>query len=183
MGRLTSLVLGALVFPALSAAAGSALFWLAQRRGNSAPLRALRAVLGVGAVLAARSGSGPAPAGAGAGTSWIAQLARAPAALRSPRTAAAAAVDPKWLRSTLGAALVLVVRDACELAAGVLEQRRRRSRRVVERPFRPGMGAGARAGAGAVQREGEAAAQAQAVSSSSGGRNAQGREAVVHTLL
>jgi len=34
-----------------------------------------------------------------------------------------------------------------------------------------------------VQREGKAAAQAQAVSSSSGGRNAQGREAVVHTLL
>ncbi|GAA5853050.1 hypothetical protein JCM9279_003795 [Rhodotorula babjevae] len=191
LGRLTSLVLGALVFPALSAAAGSALFWLAARRGNSAPLRALRAVLGVGAVLAARGGAGAGATSTGGGSSWIAQLARGPAALRSP------AVDPKWLRSTLGAALVLVVRDACELAAGVLEQRRRRSRRVVERPFRPGMGAAggagpsaaamgagaARGAAGAGHGRGEDEALAAAAASSSGGRNAQGREAVVHTVL
>ncbi|GAA5891692.1 hypothetical protein JCM8208_007370 [Rhodotorula glutinis] len=179
MGRLTSLVLGALALPALSAAAGSALFWLAARRGNSAPLRALRAVLGVGAVLAARGGGAP-PAGAG-GTSWIAQLARGPAALRSP------VVDPKWLRNTLGCALVLVVRDACELAAGVLEQRRRRSRRVVERPFRPGM-SGARAAAAAVAEAAGGGARAGAAPRegeevSSGGTSREGRRALVRTLF
>ncbi|GAA5933900.1 hypothetical protein JCM3775_000319 [Rhodotorula graminis] len=189
MGRLTSLVLGALVFPALSAAAGSALFWLAKRRGNNAPLRALRAVLGVGAVLAARGGAGPGSgsssgAGTGLGASWIAQLAAlgggGSGGVGGTRRAATV-VDPKWLRNTLGAALVLVVRDVCELTAGVLEQRRRRSRRVVERPFRPGMGSSGGAGGGAAA--GQGGARGEGVAVSSGGRNAQGREAVVHTLL
>ncbi|BGP51453.1 hypothetical protein JCM10450v2_007395 [Rhodotorula kratochvilovae] len=169
MGRLTSLVLGALLFPALSSLAGSALFWLAARRGNSAPLRALRAALGVSAVLAVRGGGA---GGNGTKGSWIRQLASAPAALRSP------VVDPKWVRSTLGAGVVLLVRDACELAAGVMEQRRRASRRVVERPFRTGTGS---AGAGTPVQP--AAAEEGAARTSSGGRDAQGREALVHTLL
>ncbi|GAA6056382.1 hypothetical protein JCM3770_005981 [Rhodotorula araucariae] len=174
MGRLTSLVLGALLFPALSSLAGSALFWLAARRGNAGPLRALRAALGVSAVLAARGGPG---AGGGAG-GWIRQLAGAPAALRSP------VVDPKWVRSTLGAGVVLLVRDACELAAGVMEQRRRASRRVVERPFRPGTGTGTGTGSAYVGTPVQPAEEAASTAvTSSGGRDAQGREAVVHTLL
>ncbi|GAA6006102.1 uncharacterized protein JCM10292_006550 [Rhodotorula paludigena] len=166
LGRLTSLVLGALAFPALSALAGSALFYLAARGDPSLrAVRLLRRALGVSALLAATSS--PASSGArGAaaswfGAGWIRQLTQAPAG----RRAGALVVDPKWVRNTLGAGLVLVLRDAVELTAGVLENRRRASRTIVETPFRPGRDA-----------EDEA-------TTSSAGRDGNGREAVVHNFL
>ncbi|GAA5895638.1 hypothetical protein JCM6882_000359 [Rhodosporidiobolus microsporus] len=182
-GRLTSLVLGALLFPALSAGAGSALFWLAARGGERAPLRLLRRVLGVSAVVAASRGSGfggfgGGGKGAGAGTSWIRHLLFSPSSSSSSSSSSfgpsrsrssGALVDPVWIRNTLGAGLVLLLRDAVELTAGVLENRRRASRKVVERPFNPGSG--------------RATPPTEAAQVSSGGRDGGGREAVVHTLL
>ncbi|GAA6015496.1 hypothetical protein JCM10207_008614 [Rhodosporidiobolus poonsookiae] len=171
LGRLTSLVLGALLFPALSSLAGSALFYLAARNPSLPGVRLLRRVLGVSAVLAASgrgyrpsSGGGLGAASAAVGT-WVRQLVLSPAT-RSSAAAGGAVIDPVWVRNTLGAGVVLLVRDAAELVAGVLENRRRASRRVVEKPLRP-----------------KGAAAAEVGDTSSGGRDAGGREAVVHTLL
>ncbi|GAA5920097.1 hypothetical protein JCM1841_004095 [Sporobolomyces salmonicolor] len=168
LGRLTSIVIGALVFPALSSLAGSALFYLASRGSSShpsAPLKLLRRLLGVSALLAASRSSTAAP---GATASWIKQLT-------SPRVAFGPPVDPVWIRNTFGAGLILLVRDAVELTAGVLEQRRKASRRVVERPFEPSLRMGTE--------ESVAPGGSETQWTSGGGVNAAGREAIVHDFL
>ncbi|BGP19807.1 hypothetical protein JCM10213_003116 [Rhodosporidiobolus nylandii] len=165
LGRLTSLVLGALLFPALSSLAGSALFWLATRRSGAKPFVLLRRALGVGAFVAAsRGGSGAGGGGGAAG--WLRGFLAPYSGLGGALSAGGKVVDPVWVRNTLGAGIVLLARDAVELTMGVLEQRRRASRRVVERPFVPGERSAAAAPAGV-----------------SGGRNRAGREARVHTML
>ncbi|GAA5888854.1 hypothetical protein JCM5296_005016 [Sporobolomyces johnsonii] len=171
LGRFTSIVLGALLFPALSSLAGSALFYLASRGSPthpSAPLKLLRRLLGVSALLAASRSSSSSVAATSAAASWIKQLT-------SPRLAFSPAVDPVWIRNTFGAGLILLVRDAVELTAGVLEQRRKASRRVVERPFEPSLRMGTDESAPALPGADEW--------TSGGGVNAAGREAVVHNLL
>ncbi|PRQ70962.1 hypothetical protein AAT19DRAFT_10502 [Rhodotorula toruloides] len=171
LGRLTSIVLGALLFPALSSLAGSALYFLASRHSSARPFRLLRRILGISADIAAsRTSATASRAGSVLGLGWIRQLTSAGSALR------AAPMDPRWVRNTIGAGLVLLVRDAFELTAGVLEKRRKDSRRIVERPFRPSSGA-TRASEPRRGSEGTAAA------TSSGGRDRQGREAVVHNFL
>ncbi|BGP35092.1 hypothetical protein JCM10296v2_006922 [Rhodotorula toruloides] len=173
LGRLTSIVLGALLFPALSSLAGSALYFLASRHSSARPLRLLRRILGISAVIvASRTSSTASRAGSVLGLGWIRQLTSAGSALR------AAPMDPRWVRNTIGAGLVLLVRDAFELTAGVLEKRRKESRRILERPFRPSSNA-SRAQEPRRASDGEAAP----VAPSSGGRDRQGREAVVHNLL
>ncbi|GAA5867694.1 hypothetical protein JCM8547_001344 [Rhodosporidiobolus lusitaniae] len=174
LGRLTSLVLGALLFPALSSLAGSALFWLACRRGSSQPLRLLRRVLGVSAVLAASKGAGG--AGGGGAGGWVRQLILSPS--RSFLGALGGGpVDPVWVRNTLGAGIVLLLRDAVELTAGVLENRRKASRKVVERPFLPSAAAASRS---ETPEQGQ---QREEGRTTSAGRDGRGREARVTTLL
>lgn len=151
LSRFTSLVVGALLFPAMSSAAGAALFWLAGRSGTGAAL--LRKLLGVQAVLAVARGAG------GGGSGWM--------GLGSRR--AGSTIDPVWIRNTIGGGLVLVARDLVELAAGLLERRRKESRRVIGRKFGEGLELD--------WKEGTASAPA------SGGTNARGREARVHTML
>ncbi|GAA5990467.1 hypothetical protein JCM10908_007384 [Rhodotorula pacifica] len=183
LGRLTSLVLGALLFPALSSLAGSALFWLASRNSSARPFRLLRRLLGVSAVLASTSGRSLATSPTG--LSWIRSLfLQAPASRHNPL----AVVDPKWVRNSIGAGLVLLTRDAFELLAGVLENRRRASRRIVERPFRPRAGSSASAsgdgtGAEVLQGDEDVHAVHSSTTTMSGGQNEHGRPAVVHNYL
>ncbi|POY71549.1 hypothetical protein BMF94_5412 [Rhodotorula taiwanensis] len=187
LGRLTSLVLGALLFPALSSLAGSALFWLAARPSSARPFRLLRRLLGITAVLAASSTNRSVTRAAGSpyGLGWIRALTQATTFRASPNPV----VDPKWIRNTIGAGLVLLTRDAVELVAGVLDNRRKASRRIIERPFRPRAGSATLSaatarrnsgGAGILQGDDEPRQEAEAMS---GGQNQQGRPAVVHDFL
>ncbi|GAA5827782.1 hypothetical protein JCM11251_007672 [Rhodosporidiobolus azoricus] len=178
-GRLTSLILGALIFPALSSMAGSALFWLACRNSSAKPLRLLRRILGVTAVAAATRGVGAGGFGMGGagilggrgGTSWLRSLILSPS---SSGRGMSPLVDPVWVRNSIGAGLVLLLRDAVELTAGLLENRRKKSRKVVEQPFNPGSGRGTPP----PPMEPEPLERV-----GSGGRNGRGREAVVHNML
>ncbi|GAA5978667.1 hypothetical protein JCM11641_002806 [Rhodosporidiobolus odoratus] len=195
LGRLTSLLLSALIFPTLSALAGSALFLLASKtRGSKAvPWRVLRKVLGVGAVLAVSGGRGAGGAARGAGgggggvgtglAGWITRLIAPLSSSPSSSTFSGLGLggvgrptplDPVWVRNTFGAGMVLLLRDAVELTAGVLEERRKKSRRVVEKPFRPGS-------RGESQNERER--EREGMEGMSGGRNTMGREARVHNFL
>lgn len=196
LGRLTSLVLGALIFPALSSLAGSALFWLASRHSSAKPFRVLRHLLGLSTVLGvgssrAMSTGGGGGGGSASGLGWIRALITSGFAPPAARASRPAVVDPKWVRNTLGAGLVLLTRDAVELTVGLLDQKRQKSRRIVERPFRPRSasvhsnqssvgGGGAGTGAEILQGE-ETVAPSPTVMS--GGRDAHGREAVVHNFL
>lgn len=142
---MTSLVLGALIFPALSSLAGSALFWLAARPSSARPFRLLRRVLGLTAFLASARSLPRSSAASPTGLGWIRALTHAADFFGAGGAgggggsggAAAMVIDPKWVRNSIGAALVLLTRDAFELVAGVLENRTKASRRIVERPFRP----------------------------------------------
>lgn len=158
LGRLASLVVGALLFPALSACAGAGLFYLAARGGTSPSpvIKLLRRILGL-QVLLATAGK---PARAG---SWLATLL-------SPTTSAV--VDPLWIRNTIGGGLVLLARDAIELTAGVLERQRRESRRIVGRAFAPNL-----------ELDEVVASTSRQDLGNSGGVNEAGRRAVVHNLL
>lgn len=185
LGRLTSLVLGALLFPFLSSLAGSALLFLASRgslTSPSRPLALLRKLLGVSALVAASRGSGG--GGGGMGTGWLRQvLALGQGAGRRSFLnlgGESSIVDPVWVRNTIGAGIVLLVRDAVELTAGVLENRRKASRRVVERPFAPEKLA---ASSSAGSTRSATPSSGAAVVTTSGGTDENGREAVVHTLL
>ncbi|KAG0656365.1 hypothetical protein C6P46_007149 [Rhodotorula mucilaginosa] len=200
LGRLTSLVLGALIFPALSSLAGSALFWLASRQSSAKPFRVLRHLLGLSTILGGvGSSSSLASSSSSGGLGWIRALIASGLSTSNPirsRPAAIAGVDPKWVRNTLGAGLVLLTRDAVELTVGLLDQKRQRSRRIVERPFRPRSASGASrsghsnhpsaasTGAEFLQGEGHGAEEvAPSPTVMSGGRDAHGREAIVHNFL
>ncbi|KWU43861.1 hypothetical protein RHOSPDRAFT_18895 [Rhodotorula sp. JG-1b] len=197
LGRLTSLVLGALIFPALSSLAGSALFWLASRHSSAKPFRVLRHLLGLSTVLGvgssrAMSTGGGGGGGSASGLGWIRALITTGLASPAARASRPAVVDPKWIRNTLGAGLVLLTRDAVELAVGLLDQKRQNSRRIVERPFRPrsasvhsstpSAAAGGGTGTGAEILQGEETV-VPSPTVMSGGRDAHGREAVVHNFL
>ncbi|GAA5883962.1 hypothetical protein JCM3774_000882 [Rhodotorula dairenensis] len=197
LGRLTSLVLGALLFPALSSLAGSALFWLAARPSSARPFRLLRRVLGLTAFLASTAAaSTPSLAATSAasptGLGWIRALTQA---TDLTRATGRAVVDPKWVRNSIGAGLVLLTRDAVELIAGVLENRRKASRRIVERPFRPrsasvhsnpsalsSPSSSLRGTSGAeILQRGDGDQPAATVMS--GGQDEHGRPAIVHNFL
>ncbi|KAM0747850.1 hypothetical protein T439DRAFT_349745 [Meredithblackwellia eburnea MCA 4105] len=165
--RFTSLVVGALLFPAVSSAAGSILFYLASRPSSRTHL--LRKLLGVQAVLAFSSRSSASTASGISLLNWLKSLTSTPVASSN------LVMDPVWLRNTIGGGLVLVIRDIFALLAGVLEQRRKESRRVIGRPFDPSLeldDAPSSSNAGGRR-----------TTSSSGGRNASGRQAVVHNML
>lgn len=202
LGRLTSLVLGALIFPALSSLAGSALFWLASRQSSTKPFRMLRHLLGLSSVLGGGAASSRAMSTGGAGLGWIRALLTSGISntTRNNNNNHLAIVDPKWIRNTLGAGLVLLTRDAVELTVGLLDQKRQKSRRIVERPFRPrrasvqantpaasasvGGGTGTGTGAEILQGEdGEEETVPPSPAVMSGGRDAHGRDAVVHNFL
>ncbi|SCV73169.1 BQ2448_7094 [Microbotryum intermedium] len=175
LGRLTSLVVGALLFPAVCSTAGSALFWLASKGGarpTSGWIRILRKVLGVQLVLASRYGLS---SGRPSRTSWLSTLFF-PSSTSSPALSASNPIDPIWLRNAIGGAVVLVTRDVVELVVGLLEQKREKSRRIVGRPF----------GEGLVldDLEDQRASSASGFGAASGGVDARtGREARVHTML
>jgi hypothetical protein len=63
--------------------------------------------------------------------SWLRLVTSTP--LRLGGAGGGKPIDPVWLRTTLGGAILLLIRDGMELGAGVLEMRRRKSRRVVGR--------------------------------------------------
>ena len=158
IGRLTSLLLGALIYPALSSIVGSALFYLATRssssfRPASLPLKTLRRILGISTLIA--SSSSPKPI----------QSFFNPFSAILGGSSSSSRVDPVWIRNTIGGGIVLLIRDAFELSAGVLEKRRKESRRVVERPVGEGL---------SLRGEGEGVR---------GGRDQSGREARVHVDL
>lgn len=203
LGRLTSLVLGALIFPALSSLAGSALFWLASRHSSAKPFRVLRHLLGLSTILGGVGSSSSSlvsssSSSTSAGLGWIRALITTGLSntpTRNNNNPAVMGVDPKWVRNTLGAGLVLLTRDAVELTVGLLDQKRQRSRRIVERPFRPRSASGASGsghsnipsaastGAEILQGEGEEETVAPSPTVMSGGRDAHGREAIVHNFL
>ncbi|KAL8291359.1 hypothetical protein RQP46_002337 [Phenoliferia psychrophenolica] len=175
--RFTSLVMGALLFPAMSSVAGAALFYLAGRSGPGAHL--LRKILGVQAVLAfahstskfsSTSSSSARGLGAGVGgaaASWIKSFAT-----QSSPLPYSAVVDPVWVRNAIGGGLILVVRDIFSLAAGVLEQRRKDSRKVIGRPFDP-----------SLELDDQPTPPPAADEASGGVNPTTGRRAVVHNML
>ncbi|GAA5931140.1 uncharacterized protein JCM15063_002555 [Sporobolomyces koalae] len=130
IGRLTSLLVGALVYPALASLAGSVLYYLATRGGRaslrnpSLPIRTLRKILGISSLIAASARAPSTPA------SPLAFLNP----FQSSGNGVGGIVDPVWIRNTIGGGIVLLVRDAFELSAGILEKRRKESRKIVERP-------------------------------------------------
>ncbi|GAA5914597.1 uncharacterized protein JCM6883_004435 [Sporobolomyces salmoneus] len=148
IGRLTSLLLGALLYPALSSLVGSGLFWLATRGGSkthppSVPIKTLRKILGISTLIA--SSSSASSSSVSSALSFLNPFsALLPTTTLSGVGAAGAAemgkvVDPVWIRNTIGGGLVLVIRDALELTVGVLEKRRKESRRIVEREIGEGL--------------------------------------------
>ena len=170
----------------------AALFWLAGRSGPGAHL--LRKILGVQAVLALANASrfsGPGGGIGGAASSWIKSFAT-----QSAPIPVAAVVDPVWVRNAIGGGILLgsslsffpsfcddlpwrqltsgvcliVVRDVFSLTAGVLERRRKDSRKVIGRPFDPSL-------------ELDDQPTATETTSSGGVNAATGRRAVVHNLL
>ncbi|ORY72904.1 hypothetical protein BCR35DRAFT_354254 [Leucosporidium creatinivorum] len=170
LSRLTSLIVGALLYPTLCSLSGSALLWLASRGGarpSSGAIRALRKVLGVSALLAAPT----AAAAPSTAMSWLRLVTSTP--LRLGGTGGGSEpIDPVWLRTSLGGAILLLMRDGLELGAGVLEMRRRKSRRVVGREL------------GDLQweegREEEPRVEGAEGDEWSGGRDETGREARVN---
>lgn len=172
LSRITSLLVGALLYPTLCSLAGSALYFLASRQGArpSAPIKLLRKILGVQAVLAAarstsfaRGASGATNSFATSIVSWLHLLN--PSSVSN--AAGSAPIDPIWIRNFYGGGLILIARDAFELGAGVLERRRKESRKIVSRAFSEGLELGD---------ENESAV-------SSGGRDANGRQATVRNML
>lgn len=121
LSRFTSLIVGALLLPSLSATAGALLLYLASR-STSPSTTLLRKILGISSILSA-SKSPFARRG-----SWF-----------IPVASTVGLVDPVWIRNSMGGALVLLLRDVGELSAGVLEGRRKRSRKVVGRGFEEGL--------------------------------------------
>lgn len=167
IGRLTSLLLGALIYPALSSLVGSALFYLATRSSSSSssrpaslPLKTLRKILGISSLIASSSSS--------SSKNPLQTLFNPFSAILGVTSRTGTKVDPVWIRNTIGGGIVLLVRDAFELSAGVLEKRRKESRRVVERPVGEGL---------------SLRSEAEEGGGVSGGRNAGGREARVHVDL
>ncbi|GAA6062949.1 hypothetical protein JCM10212_005339 [Sporobolomyces blumeae] len=194
LGRFTSLLVGALIYPALASLVGSALFVIATRGiatrsggstrpGDDAPvaIRVLRRVLGISSLVAAASGSGVTSSRPRLSfsllhpirtiSSLVASLSSLPTSFSSsPSTSSSSSsslflnpfsstsssssfsfpssttttnprlVDPVWIRNSLGGLIVLLIRDAFELSAGILEIKRKKSRKVVERPIGPGGG-------------------------------------------
>ncbi|GAA5847069.1 hypothetical protein JCM3766R1_000603 [Sporobolomyces carnicolor] len=153
IGRLTSLLLGALVYPALSSLAGSVLFYLATRgsRTNpSLPIKTLRKILGISTLIASSSSSTSLARSSSSSLSSALSFLN-PFASLLPTTslanpsiggvanAASGVVDPVWIRNTIGGGLVLVARDAVDLTIGILEKRRKESRKIVERPVGEGL--------------------------------------------
>ncbi|KAK4050005.1 hypothetical protein OIV83_003829 [Microbotryomycetes sp. JL201] len=181
LSRLTSLVVGALLFPATCSIAGSALFFLASRQANrprpSLPIALLRKLLGVQAIIAARAAGvavGQAtPSLTGTFTNYI-KLILAPKAF--PSRPVSPLVDPVWVRNAIGGAIVLLLRDAVELGAGVLELQRKASRSIVGRAFSDELDLG-------PGRTDDVDRQTRDSGASSGGVNDQGRRAIVHNLL
>lgn len=176
-----------LVDPSRDIPKQAALFYLASRSGSGALL--LRKILGIQAVLAYAASTARYDRGGigGAAASWIKSFAT-----QSSPLPVAAVVDPVWVRNAIGGGLVLgslhfplpfdsttdpdfqpVIRDAFALVAGVLEQRRKDSRRVIGRPFDP-----------SLELDGEIGAGTSSDRTSSGGVDpATGRPAAVHNLL
>lgn len=166
IGRLTSLLLGALIYPALSSLVGSALFYLATRRsGRKNPgvlIETLRRVLGVSNLIRASS---PVTFSSSIGSSssvvtksqgFISSIlsflnpfpsfysTSSPSSFGFPSLVSGGGrgnslVDPIWIRNTLGGGIVLLMRDVVQLYVGILEKRRKESRRVVEREVGEGL--------------------------------------------
>ncbi|GAA6008342.1 hypothetical protein JCM11491_004441 [Sporobolomyces phaffii] len=141
IGRLTSLLIGALMYPALASAVGSCLFYLATKttttrgggRSPSLAIKTLRKILGISSLIASSSSSSL-PSRPESIASALGYLNPFSTSLRPRGGGGAPVVDPVWIRNTIGGGIVLVVRDAVVLAVDVLEQRRKASRTVVERP-------------------------------------------------
>ncbi|KAK4051471.1 hypothetical protein OIO90_004685 [Microbotryomycetes sp. JL221] len=140
LSRLTALVIGALLYPSLCSIAGSALFFIASRQAHKAhpalPITFMRKLLGVQAIIAARAaGVAAGEAAPSLTASFSGYLKYLFAPKGSILVSTTPLTDPVWLRNAIGGGLVLLARDAFELGAGVLEHRRKSSRRIVGRPF------------------------------------------------
>jgi hypothetical protein len=148
IGRLTSLLIGALIYPALSSLVGSALFYLATRGGGgsrknpSLGIKTLRKILGISTSLIASSSYKSQPSSSSSSSIFSSILS-----FLNPfgggggnthrfgySSNNGVVVDPVWIRNTLGGGIVLLVRDSFELIVGVLELKRKNSRRIQERP-------------------------------------------------
>lgn len=119
LSRFTSLIVGALLLPSLSATAGSLLLYLASRP-TSPSTTLLRKILGISTLLSPL-------------------VARRSNWFGGPVVPRVGWVDPVWIRNSIGGILVLLMRDVVELSAGVLEGRRKKSRKVVGRGFEEGL--------------------------------------------
>lgn len=122
LGKFTSTVVGALLLPFVAASAGSIIFWICKKDWRGVDV--LRKILGVQAVVAALGRGKGVGVGLGTSTNWLRSWA-------TPKPTRL--IDPVWIRNTLGLGIVLVVRDICQLIAGVQERQRKASRRVIGR--------------------------------------------------
>jgi len=125
ISNISQLVVGALIFPAVSSLAGWMLYKLATRRGG---LPWLKRILGLRHL---------APSPAYPQGSYLSQILFSRPLSASALTSGKG--DPAWIRNLIGGGLVLVLRDSAELLKGVLEIRRRQSRTVVGKGFNEGL--------------------------------------------
>lgn len=109
---------GSLVFPGAAALTGTLLLWLAKRHNSGRGWLAW--MLGVGATTAAAPATGL----------WnFAQL----------QPLHREWVDPVWWRSTVGGALLVVLKDSWSMARQIMERRRAASRRIESQAVRDGL--------------------------------------------
>lgn len=178
--RFTSLIVGALLFPAFSALVGSGLFWVALKlKGNW-----LRRLLRVDGLV--KSGNKNAGNVVKLGLSSLFPLVTR-LIFRSSSSGSVkprgGVTDPIWIRNTIGGGIVLIVRDMIELVVGTLEEKRRESRRVVGRPVVVEDERREEERRRRLKRREERLASASASASSNGRGRVRRRETRVHTLL
>ncbi|KAM0786169.1 hypothetical protein ACM66B_006976 [Microbotryomycetes sp. NB124-2] len=193
LSRLTSLVIGALLFPATCSIAGSALFFLASRQSNRArpalPIALLRKLLGVQAIIAARAAGvavGQAtPSLTGTFANYLKYFfsPKGATSIQQAMSSGYPLVDPVWVRNAIGGALVLLMRDAVELGAGVLEMKRKASRSIVSRAFADELDLGPGTTTHSTSTATGGNDDSEANGTWSGGIDAQGRRAVVRNML
>lgn len=132
---------GSLIFPGAAALAGSLLLWLARRHNSGRNWLAW--VLGVSASSTAAMAAGAsALAGGSSAASGNAHTAIWKLTSFLPSYSYGVSrefIDPVWWRSTVGGAVLVLLKDSWSMARQIMERRRAASRRIEDQAFPDGL--------------------------------------------
>ena len=117
LGKICAMTVETLLFPLASAIVGSSLLYLSTRSRTSRLSITFRQILCVQLPSPSRLSFGLIRASTGTGSGNGLGLG----------------IDPIWVRNTVGAGIVLVLRDGVQLVHGILRRRRIEKRRIVGR--------------------------------------------------